>query len=225
MTIRREDVRSGKTSVSSQKIIDMLSTISQRICDLFKEVYGTVVEFPTINRAGFNSRFKAAVDYKDEVELIKKEVLDYISKVAPALYNKEDWLRILFKLSDISDKSLGVMYRLEQLMVNGGPIPKEPHSYLVELSEVVAGMLNEYKHALLITGIDSDKALEACGRIEEMEREADEAYRRTVFSVLSSNVSFRELLLMKDIADMLENISDATEAATDDLRIILFSLL
>ncbi len=223
--LKREDVEVKlKVPIAYQKMIDLLSKLTADLSDLLGTVDRIIRSFGEFNTASMRSEIRRSREVKREIESLKSDLIDYISKAAPALYAKEEWMRVLSKLSGISDKAMGIMYRVEQLLVNKWEIPEDVQAQLSKLSESVVEMLGECKSAVSLIGINPDGALEACRRVELIEKRTDELYRRANFLIIRSSASFREILLLKDIAEMLEEISDTMESIVDDVRVILMGL-
>jgi len=223
--LKREDVEAKtRVPIAYQRMIDMLSKLSANLSELLRTVDRTIKGFKVVSEESLRREIKSCREIKDDIELIKGELIDYISKAAPALFAKEEWMRLLLKLSGISDKAIGIMYRMEQLLLNRWEIPKDVHSQLSRLSGNVVRILDECKLAITLIGINVDKSTEACKRVELIERQTDEVYRRANFLIIRCPASFREILLLKDIAEMLEEISDTVESVVDDIRVILINL-
>jgi len=224
--LKRKDVEAkARVPIAYQKMIDMLSKLSADLSELLRTVDRTIKGFKAVDERSLHEDLKFCRKVKNDIELIKGELIDYISKAAPALFAKEEWMRLLLKLSGISDKAIGIMYRIEQLLLNKWEIPKEVHGELSRLSGNVVRILDECKLAITLIGIDVDKSTEACKRVESIERQIDEVYRRANFLIIRCPASFREILLLKDIAEMLEEISDTVESVVDDIRVILINLI
>ena len=223
--LKREDVEAKvRVPIAYQRMIDMLSKLSADLSELLRTVDHTIKNFRVVNEESLHRDIRSCREIKDNIELIKGELIDYISKAAPALLAKEEWMRLLLKLSGISDKAIGIMYRIEQLLLNKWEIPKEVHGQLSRLSGNVVRILDECKLAITLIGINVNKSIEACKQVELIERQTDEVYRRANFLIIRCPASFREILLLKDIAEMLEEISDTVESVVDDIRVILINL-
>ncbi len=226
MTLRREDVEASlKGRTIEQKLIDLMATLSRNLTNLFKTLQNTINNINKLSVGNLKGVINTCEKSKDDIEAIKNEILFQISRASPALLGREDWLRLLFKLTNISDKILGVLYRIEQLYLHQWRVPNDIERQLIRLSNNVLKMLNICEKAITLTGINAEKAVEACREVESLERETDEIYRRLNFLIIGSNLSCQEILLLKDIAEMLEEISDTIESSIDDLRVILINLL
>ena len=226
MELRRDDVEARlKIPVAYQKMIDLLTKLSSNLNELLKIINQTIYNFDNMNIDELNTQINSCREIKKNIEIIKNELIDYISKAAPALLAKEEWIRLLSKLSGLSDKAIGIMYRIEQLLLNHWHIPPKVRSSLVKLVLEILKMLDECKLALSLIGINANRTLSACSQIERIEKGVDELYRRAIFLIIRCECSFQEVLLLRDIAEMLEEMADTLESTVDDIRIILMNLL
>ncbi|HDH07031.1 MAG TPA: DUF47 family protein [Thermoproteales archaeon] len=189
-----------------------------------KSIYSVITQADKIDKNTLKEYIKSINTAKGEIELIKKDVLQYISKTSPTLYHREDWLRIATKIYNATDKAGGVIYRLEYIINKEWQIPPPIKQRLANLTDNVIKIIDEFAGALrnMILG---EKVLEKFKAIDTLEKEADQEYRGTIFTVLESNIATSSMLLLLNIAEMLEDISDTIALARDDMHIILLNML
>lgn len=65
----------------------------------------------------------------------------------------------------------------------------------------------------------------ACERVTELEHAADEAYEEYVGYIFSNEENTRELIKYKNLAEMLENATDAHKRISDNIRKLLLNHL
>ncbi|HFC49595.1 MAG TPA: hypothetical protein ENJ59_02570 [Thermofilum sp.] len=63
-----------------------------------------------------------------------------------------------------------------------------------------------------------------CTEVFSKEAEVDSKFRSATFSILSANLSPNTIILLLNLAEMLEDVSDTLTSATEDLYIILLSM-
>jgi len=224
VALRSKDLEQpARASMAQQKILDMLLDEGVVVNELLKTLYTNIANFDEIK--DLREGLKEVNELKRKVEEIKRRILDYISRTAPALLYKEEWLRLTSKMTSIVDKIVGIMYRLEQVHNNKGSVPKDVLSQITELAEGVLEVFDNFRRALNLTLTNVENALGHCQRAEASEKRVDELYRRANFKVLEAKLEPREMILVREIAEMLEEIADTVEYATDDLSIILLNLI
>lgn len=224
MGLRREDVEGAVKSIADMKLVEMQSRKLQLLNEIVKSVRLIVGKMGGIDVGELEARIADIDGSKREIELLKKDFLEYVSKMSPSLYHREDWLRMSTKIYNATDKAIGVVHRLEYIIRRGWSVPDSIRERIAGLMDVVSKIINEYNQALRNMA-NKEYAFEKFRSVDKLEKECDMAYRSTIFSILESNISTPAMLILLDIAEMLEDISDIITSATDDLRIILLNLV
>ncbi|MCD6563645.1 MAG: DUF47 family protein [Thermoproteales archaeon] len=223
--MRREDLEVKRTSLSDSKIIGYLEqelTLSKSMLRDIKEILRIVNAF---DEEKLNTAIRDSLTIKDNISQIQESLLSYISRTSPALYHREDWIRITSKLGNVVDKMSGAIYRLEFLVKNRWEITGNIQDKLIKLTEAVEEIINEYVNVLNLLILNPSKALALRKSVAAWETKIDELYRSSIFETLKSNLSFSTILLLMNISEMLEDISDAINSAADDIYIILLDLV
>jgi len=223
--VRREDLEVKRTSLSDSKIIGYLEqelTLSKSMLRDIKEILRIV---NTFDEEKLNTAIRDSLTIKDNISQIQESLLSYISRTSPALYHREDWIRITSKLGNVVDKMSGAIYRLEFLVKNRWEITGNIQDKLIKLTEAVEEIINEYVNVLNLLILNPSKALALRKSVAAWETKIDELYRSSIFETLKSNLSFSTILLLMNISEMLEDISDAINSAADDIYIILLDLV
>ncbi|RLG66261.1 hypothetical protein DRN89_01465 [archaeon] len=192
---------------------------------MMKELYRLMTEFMKLAPEELKESVDTIIKLKESIQGNRRELLDYISRIAPALLYKEEWLRLAFRFDDISDKIVGITYRLEHLINYKPKIPYELMEIIEKIDEKVLDIITTFRTALSLLPVDIHRSLSACQKVEVLEKEIDHLYRRSIFTILDTPLSLRETMLLKEIAEMTETISDLVEKASNDLRIIIINLL
>ena len=65
----------------------------------------------------------------------------------------------------------------------------------------------------------------ACERVTELEHAADDAYEEYMGYIFSNEEDTRELVKYKNLAEMLENATDAHKRISDNVRKLLLNYL
>ena len=225
MSIKENDYRVRQASIAEKRISEIIVSQGNIVNEMIKEIYYTLNNFNSFNNERLEEIRKDIRSMKDNLEKSKKEVLEYISKTAPALLYKEEWIRLMSKFTSIGDKVVGIAYRIEQLGENNLIIEKDLLNLFNKFSNEVLNTTKNLREALALIYIDVRKSLRSCEKVEESEKVVDGLYREMDFKILEKPLPLREVILLKEITEMLETISDIAESATDDLRIILLNLL
>ncbi len=162
---------------------------------------------------------------REDIEGLQLEFLAYLSRISRGITHREDWMRIESKLYNVSDRLSGISYRLGFLIEKKWRVPGEVLEQLVEIGEKLGEMIQRFE---VILAESTERPEEAIGRIKEVrerERVIDERFRSALFTILDSNVSQSSMLLLLNIAEMLEENSDTLNEAANDLYIVLLDMV
>jgi len=222
--MEREEISGVMKSIADRRLVEKYLEELRLLNEMIKSIYSVIIQADTIDKSALEQYIKDINAAKEEIELLKKDVLEYISKTSPTLYHREDWLRIATKIYNATDKAGGVIYRLEYIINKKWQIPIFIRKRLANLANNVIKIINELANAMrnMILG---EKVYEKFKIIDMLEKEADQEYRSIIFTVLESNIATSSMLLLLNIAEMLEDISDIIAMARDDMHIILLNML
>ncbi len=162
---------------------------------------------------------------KEEASSVQRDLLNYISKVSSGLYHREDWIRVSSKVSNIADKFSGIAYRLEFFINKKWITPNPVKERLIKISDLLHEMIEKFDQILYAAINDPEKGLVLIDEIDKYESQIDEEYRQATFAILDSNLSVPGMVLLLNVAEMLEDVSDTLNLASDDIYIVVLDLI
>jgi uncharacterized protein Yka (UPF0111/DUF47 family) len=162
---------------------------------------------------------------KERALVLKRNLSNELIAAGAILLSREDFLRLAVPITEISDLAEGVAYRLMDLIERKGQIANNLLMKIAELSEGVLDCVLKLREVVFALNFNTERVESLAVEVEAQERKVDECYRAVVLSIAYSNSLFSTILVLKDIADMLEEISDKAEDATDSARILALSAL
>ncbi len=136
------------------------------------------------------------------------------------LVSREDFLRLLFKLSEIADYSESMGNRLIEVLELKWKFEAKKLKALSELMDLVLKEISKVRETLHSLSFDADKALETAKTVEELERQIDRASRKMDLDLLSSKMPVPMLLFLRDIVDRAERIADIGVDVVDHIRVL-----
>jgi uncharacterized protein Yka (UPF0111/DUF47 family) len=94
----------------------------------------------------------------------------------------------------------------------------------VKLSEGMFETVVKLRETILALNYNSRQALEKAGEVEVAERIVDDLYRELEIEILNSNIEIPVLLLLRDITQLLEAITDKAQDASDAACVLAFTI-
>ena len=160
----------------------------------------------------------------DEVDDSKRAVAQELVEIGTILISREDFLRFTDVTSEIADFCKGIAFRIAQMVERGWDVPAELKSGLVDLAGAVSDTSSMLRDTFLMLNYGSPKVLEKARDVEIAERAVDDKYRDLEILILEGKMDIRTLLLMRDVIQLLEDIADKIEDASDAGRILAFAV-
>ena len=151
---------------------------------------------------------------------IKSNLLEEIASVGALLISRESFLRLIFEVEKINDYAEAVAFRLMDLRKEKWKVDKK---YLESLSEFMGMVLDEIikvRETMMSLGFNPEKALELSRNVERNEKILDAKNRNLDIIILKSNLPIPVMLLMRDILNHIEMISDIGMNVIDLIRLI-----
>ncbi|WP_455282511.1 DUF47 family protein [[Eubacterium] cellulosolvens] len=187
-----------------RKLALMIDTITDKKTDEMKDHY------------------KEMLNMIDESAKSKLNILDQIASLGPFLMNREDFLRLTFRLSEITDNIESVAFRLISSKEKKIQIDMKYMKGISLLSSLILDESTKMRETLMSLTFNPTKALEMASVVEDIERKIDNVQRELEIEIITTKLNSSTLLL-KDIIERLENTADIIISVLDQIRVLAVS--
>lgn len=156
----------------------------------------------------------------EEFENTKKKLLEEVASFGTLLSSREDFIRLIFRVSEVADYAQGIGYRLTAIIDRNWKMDRK---YMKRLSDIIALVLEEMskiRETMMSLGFNPTKAMELSKGVEETERKVDNAYRALDLEILDEKMPLRSILLIRDLGAHMENMADLGVDVVDLIRVI-----
>ncbi len=158
------------------------------------------------------------------VIIARHTVTQELAEIGAILMSREDFLRFTNLTSDIADYCEGIAFRLLEIMEKGWKVPTNIKEGIVRLSDAVFETISKLRETAMTLNYGVSKALEKAREVEAAERIVDDLYRELEVMIINSNMEIPPMLLLRDVAQILEDVADKAQDASDAARILAFIL-
>ena len=196
----------------------------RKVMNVYRKAAQVVEAFMTGDKASLQQLRGEVQELGDEVDDSKRAVAQELVEIGTILISREDFLRFTDVTSEIADFCKGISFRLAQMVERGWDVPAELKSGLVDLAGAVSDTSSMLRDTFLMLNYGSPKVLEKARDVEVAERAVDDKYRDLEILILEGKMDMRTLLLMRDVIQLLEDIADKIEDASDAARILAFAV-
>lgn len=193
----------------SRLVVEMYRKLLQMIDDLVK---GELERLGNIMLEVENLHAKAL-----EVGM---NVMKELHETGGILINREEFYRLISKSSELTDYIEEMSVRIYQIGERRWGIPRNIGEELMRLAEAAFQALTKLRESLISLGFNSERATVLAKDVDEVERRVDSIYRDLSIMIITSDVELPLLLILKDIAEELEFLTDAAKDEADIIRIL-----
>ncbi len=156
----------------------------------------------------------------EETDKLKSTLLREVSSVGSLLINREDFLRLIFQVSEIADDAEAVAFRLDGIMTKKLKVDKKQMRAIASLMSLVLEEMMKIRDTVMSLNLNPEKALELAKSVEAVERKIDAEHRNLDFEILRSKAPIQSILILRDILQHLERIADTGVDVVDLVRVI-----
>jgi len=178
--------------------------------------------FHALEKGDMSLKDKAIEELKTaerEGDELRRQMMKDLSEGLLLPLDREDLMNFVKRLDSIADWAKGVGRLLEfckpDLLANFIQGLRKDSDFIVEEME----KLNEATESLIRD--DLETALSNCSAVEELEEKADDQKRELLGILFATDLAAPQLLLLFQIIEAVENVSDRIEDAADLLRILV----
>jgi uncharacterized protein Yka (UPF0111/DUF47 family) len=208
-----------------REVLQMCQDLVRHSSDSMRSLHRMITSYDPKKLDEMRPIFEEIKVAKERALVLKRNLSNELIAAGAILLSREDFLRLAVPITEISDLAEGVAYRLMDLIERKGQIANNLLMKIAELSEGVLDCVLKLREVVFALNFNTERVESLAVEVEAQERKVDECYRAVVLSIAYSNSLFSTILVLKDIADMLEEISDKAEDATDSARILALSAL
>ncbi len=156
---------------------------------------------------------------EEDVVTLRSALIRELAQVGTLLINREDILRTAFAVEDIFGHINGIAFRVSQLTKAVARKKKYKDAITELLGSLTDGMskLNEEVRGL---SLNPQQSIEMAGRVQVLESEIDSKYREAIAQTMKTASGYRELIMVKEILESIENCADAMLSASNATTVV-----
>ena len=175
------------------------------------------------DKAGIKSALEQIDAIEAEVENLRRKITRDVSDVGGLILNRDNLLNTAYTMDEIGGYITGISFKLANIKVS---TIKTSHldKDLTELIELVVDQIYKLNEIIRSLNVDSRKSIEIAQETQKIEREIDTKYRIMTITVLNEITDTKELLLMKDVIELIEEMADKCQEVSDSFILLALSL-
>jgi uncharacterized protein Yka (UPF0111/DUF47 family) len=175
------------------------------------------------DKAGIKTTLEQISSIEDEVENLRRKITRDVADVGGLILNRDNILNTAYTMDEISGYISGIAFKLSNIKVSTiktSNLDKD----LTELIELVVDEIYKLNEIIRSLNVDSSKAIELAQETQKIERDIDTKYRIMEIKALNEIHDTKELLLMKDVIELIEEMADKCQEVSDSFILLALSL-
>jgi len=173
------------------------------------------------DKAGIKTTLEQISSIEDEVENLRRKITRDVADVGGLILNRDNILNTAYTMDEIGGYITGISFKFANIKVS---TIKTSHldKDLTELIELVVDQIYKLNEIIRSLNVDAAKSIEVAQETQKIERDIDTKYRTMEIKALNGITDTKELLLMKDVIELIEEMADKCQEVSDSF--ILFAL-
>lgn len=160
---------------------------------------------------------------EEDVIMLRSALIRELAEVGTLLVNREDMLRAAFAVEDIFGHINGIAFKVSQLTKSMARNKKYREAISFLLGMLIDGIskLNEGIRAL---SINPEQSIQLAAQVQKIESSMDTKYRESMAMTVKTAKGYRELILVKEVLEAIEDCADAMLGASNASTVLALSL-
>ena len=215
---------SGELEVQAKrKAIAVLQDEINRILNASRELSSLPELLVKKNKGDVKAKLEQISSLEDEVENLRRKITRDVADVGGLIMNRENILNTAYTMDEIAGYITGIAFKLSNIKVK--TLTTEGfEKELTELIELVVDQVYKLNEIIRSLNIDAGKAIELAQETQKIERDIDNKYRIMSITALNEISDTKELLLMKDVIEAIEEMADKCQEVSDSFILLALSL-
>ncbi len=215
---------SGELEVQAKrKAIAVLQDEINRILNASRELATMPDLMIRKDRAGIRDALDQISSIEEEVENLRRKITREVADVGGLIMNRENLLNTAYTMDEIAGYITGISFKLSNVKLTTLRSAKLDR----DVSDLIELVVDEvYKLNEIIRSLTSNtaNAIELAQETQTIEREIDIKYRQATLKLLTEVSDTREMILMKDVIEGIEEMADKCQRVSDSFILLALSL-
>ena len=175
------------------------------------------------DKLGVKNTLEQISSIEEEVENLRRKITRDVSDVGGLIINRDNLLNTAYTMDEIAGYITGIAFKLSN--IKGTTLKNaDLNKQLTELIELVVDEVYKLNEIIRSLNTNSNKSIELAQETQKIEREIDIKYRKMTITVLNDITNTKELLLMTDVIEGIEEMADKCQEVSDSFILLALSL-
>lgn len=175
------------------------------------------------DKNGVGSALERVKKAEEDVVTLRSALIRELSQVGTLLVNKEDLLRAAFAVEDIFGHINGVAFKMSQVSRSSAKNKKYKAAVMRLLGLLIDG-ISKLSESVRALSMNPEQSMHMAAQVQQIESAIDSTYRESVAMTMKTATNFKELIIVKELLESIEDCADAMLSAADASTILALGL-
>ena len=215
---------SGELEVQAKrKAIAVLQDEINRILNAARELATLPDLMMKKDKTGIKNALEQISTIEEEVENLRRKITREVADVGGLIMNRENLLNTAYTMDEIAGYITGIAFKLSNIKITTLKSAKLDGD-ITKLIELVVDEVYKLNEIIRSLNTNTANAIELAQETQKIEREIDIKYRQATIKLLNEVTNIKELLLIKDVIEGIEEMSDKCQRVSDSFILLALSL-
>ena len=215
---------SGELEVQAKrKAIAVLQDEINRILNASRALAALPELMMKKDKKGIKDTLSQISTIEEEVENLRRKITREVADVGGLIMNRENLLNTAYTMDEIAGYITGISFKLSNVKVTTLKSSKLDVD-ITNLIELVVDQIYKLNEIIRSLSTNTANAIELAQETQHIEREIDLKYRQATMKLLVEVSNTKEILLMKDVIEGIEEMADKCQRVSDSFILLALSL-
>lgn len=215
---------SGELEVQAKrKAIAVLQDEISRILHASRELATVPDMMIKRDKKGIKAAIEQISSIEEDVENLRRKITREVADVGGLIMNRENLLNTAYTMDEIAGYITGISFKLSNVKVSTLKSTKLDKD-ITALIELVVDQVYKLNEIIRSLTTNTASAIELAQETQTIEREIDIKYRDATIKLLSEVSNTKEIMLIKDVIEGIEEMADKCQRVSDSFILLALSL-
>ena len=175
------------------------------------------------NKTEVKNTLDQIVSIEDEVETLRRKITRDVADVGGLIMNRENLLNTAYTMDEIAGYITGISFKLANVKAATLKNSKLDQD-ITELIELVVDEVYKLNEIIRSLNTNTSNSIDLAQETQKIERDIDNKYRQITIKVLTEVTNTKELLLIKDVIEGIEEMADKCQEVSDSFILLALSI-
>lgn len=215
---------SGELEVQAKrKAIAVLQDEINRILNASRSL-ATLPELITKkNKTEIKNTLEQIASIEEEVETLRRKITRDVADVGGLIINRENLLNTAYTMDEIAGYITGISFKLSNIKsatLKNAQFDKD----FTELIELVVDQVYKLNEIIRSLSTNAATSIDLAQETQKIERAIDIKYRQITIKILNEVTNTKEIILMKDVIEGIEEMADKCQEVSDSFILLALSI-